>query len=500
MYMRTATKALSGLVLSHPITIFVFSGLAFALSQLAASLWWGSLIGFVLFFCGVKRLSGWKSAILAGWLVGTIKCLGGYGFIWSTFPLVWLSIDSLVLQFFLILVYWLTTSITMGTGIILPALVAQNFKHNIALMLLLFPFSWVLGEVIGSLVVSVWLLGSGGYINISLGHGYVGLPLAQFQLLVPIMAVAGIYGLTYICTLAGTVLASFKSLNKTYTLVVFATSVFVLIIFPLPSSNIADLNVVVLETFFTSTSQKTEEGRLLKQREILAALQSIGESRKTYPDIVLLPEDSRLTTSLGGPDKTLEYLKRIWPDSDMVVVDSARTNISETSVALRAYYYDLAKESIHMSDKQFLVPQGEYVTYPFSFLLKVLGQNGILAQTNRNQNYVPGPFDDYESFPQRVPPVIFCFEGSSNLGIRKTIKKHQSNIVLHPVSHSWFHDPKILWYQLDMLLKTQAVWNQTTIVTATNMAKSKAYYPNGDVKEGDGVVAGEYWRAIEYKF
>lgn len=480
---------------------WIAAGTCLALAQIHPWLWWISLLGVALFLSASWQSKSWRQALIGGWLAGTLKCLGGFAWIWSAYPLVWLGIDNLLGQFLLVALYWISTAVFMGVGMILPASLAYRYRQHFGSLLFFFPIVWLGGEVLGSFFVSLWLLGPGGFPNIYIGHGYAGLPLAQLMLLYPVMAVAGLYGLTYIAALLGFLLA--WATRRRYAMGVLITALVALLVlylvYPPSERQSSQLRVVVVETAFTAVSQQTPTGRALKMREawqaVATALQPDG--RGTYPDIILLPEDTRLTDRFDQPEQTLAYLQQLAPAAATVVVDSARATLEDGRVVLRAFYYDLGASHIYMTDKQFLVPQGEYVTYPFRFLLRITGQREALAQIDRDQNYVPGPLTDRHSLSPNLPPILFCSESSSSWGVWQATRQGRSSLVLHPVSHARFHGSEMLSYQLSSLLRIQSIWHDVTIVTATNMSASRLYRTSNSY-QGRTLEEATYWKLVEY--
>lgn len=493
LYSRVAKVATS------PMVILFLAGVFFALSQLAPMLWWGIPLGFILFVLGIWKSLSWRKAAMGGLMVGTLKSMGGFAWIWHAYPLVWLDINSAVLQFLLIGLYWLSTSIFMGLGIVLPALVLYYLRLRVWAVVAAFPISWLMGEVLGSLFVSLWLLGPGSYLNIYIGHGYAGLPLAQFDWLLPFMSLWGLYGLTYMAALSGVLFAVVVVLKTQAALAGVMTLSFLVVavntFLPMQAVETTGLKVIAVDTAFTATSQKTDSGRALKQQEVTEAIMAAATHQ---PGVILLPEDSRFSRQYAGPDEARKQLQILIPEFEGLVVDTARIDTDEGAV-LRAFYHDMSTDQTYMTDKQFLVPQGEYVTYPFHFLLSLFGQGKVIARTDKNQNYIPGPIADYQDFPPDMPPLIFCSEGSSAWGIVRIKDGQDVPLFLHPTSHSWFSNPYILDYQLSTILKIKAVWNDVTIVTAPNMSDSRRYLPTGKVDSGKVLVEERYWSLVGYE-
>lgn len=482
-----------------PWMLLFFAGIFFGLAQLSAVLWVGTVVGFIFFIAGLWKLGKWQHVTLGGLLVGTFKSLGGFAWIWHAYPLVWLNVDSALLQFLLIGLYWLTTSVFMGVGIVLPALLMWYLRSRTWVMVLIFPVAWLVGEVLGSFFVSLWLLGPGSYINIYIGHGYAGLPLAQFDWLLSVMSLGGLYGLTYFSALTG-VLLSLLVLKREKIFGVGVLMLVVLIVLlntfiPPAKNKPLNLKVITVNTTFSAESQKTPSGRAIKQEEMINA---VIEAAKHEPDIILLPEDSRLGSPYADLNGLREHLRALMPEFNGVIVDTARVELGANAV-LRAFYHDLGTDKTYVTDKQFLVPQGEYVTHPFKFFLRLMGQKEIVAETNLNQNYVPGPVTGYKNFPSNIPPIIFCFESSSILGIQRVNRQNNIPLVLHPVSHSWFTNPSILDYQLGAMLKIQSVWNNVTVITASNMSDSRLHLPDGTTEVGRILIEDGLWSLSEYE-
>lgn len=486
--------------MAGPWPWWVVGGLGLGLAQAVPWLWPLAPIGVALALRGVGQAQSWRAIVIAGWWIGTLKCLGGYAWIWSAYPLTWLHLDNAALQFFLVGCYWVTAAVFMGAGLILPLVAAYRLWARPYWFMLLVPLAWLGGEVLGSFIVSLWLLGPGGYPHIYIGHGYAGLPWAQLELAFPLMAFGGMYGLTYGVVFVGTVLARLSDRRSAATtgLGLFVIIMMVLwVACPRPQPDAGAAGVIAVETDFTVQSQQSPQGQAWKSREVEVAVRQALQA-DDLPDLILLPEDSRFTSQFANEQQALDHLKLLAPTAKTVVVDSARTDIGNGQVVLRAYYYDLGAGRVYVTDKQFLVPQGEYLSYAFRFLLRLIGQGALLPAIDQNQNYVPGPLVGYEGFPADVPPILFCSESSLVTGVRQTRLKRASSLILHPISHARFHESAVLTYQLDSLLQTQAVWSSVTIVSATNMSTSRRYGPDGHIKIGEVIAETDNWRLMRY--
>ncbi len=252
---------------------------------------------------------------------------------------------------------------------------------------------------------------------------------------------------------------------------------------------------MAIDTDFPTRAVIKEQGLdINKGRELTAAIVAAYQHN---PDVILLPEDARLVNIIGSEQETLAFLQSINEDTKPLVIDSARTEIdNNTHSYLRAFYYDTTTGQVYKKDKQYLISGGEYISYLFRGVLTALGQGELLKSAAQDMNYVPGPLNSYDSFPNDFPAIIFCFESSSAFAANEN--SQLGNVILHPLSHSNFHTPELLWHQLDALLRTQAIWSGKVIISATNMAQSKIYYPDGHIGTGEVLDRSLLWRIIGY--
>ena len=252
---------------------------------------------------------------------------------------------------------------------------------------------------------------------------------------------------------------------------------------------------LAIDTDFPTRAVMKEQNLSIDKRKELT--EAVVTAYQHNPDVILLPEDARLINIFGSEKETLTFLQSIPADTKPLVVDSARVEIDDNSYSyLRAFYFDTENDQVYKKDKQYLISGGEYISYLFRGILSSIGQGELLKAAGKDMNYVPGPFNSYNDFPDNFPAIIFCFESSSAFAAKEN--DQLGNVILHPLSHSNFHTPELLWYQLDALLRTQAIWSGKVIISATNMAQSKIYYPDGRIETGEVVNKNPLWHLVIY--
>lgn len=488
------------------LAILLGAGFCLALPFIFTSLWWLVIPGLALAIHSLINCRNYIEAVSIGWFLGIAKSLGGFYFIWATFPLTGVVLGNPVLEWLSVGLFWVSTAVFMGIGgVVLGVGLHWLSQHKPILVLITFPFLLILAEVVGSLFASIIFLGPGAFLNIYLAHGYVGIPLSHLSILYPFVRLAGVYGLIFVTAVFGILLYRLifgdHLTRKTAVAMMLAVTVIIYILYlsyP-PISYVKNgTRYVAVDTYFATGVTKKEQNLLVDFSKELT--DAVVTAYKYNPDVILLPEDARLTDIFGSDQKTLTFLQNISVDTKPLVIDSARVEVGDNRYSYqRAFYYDTQAGQIYKKDKQYLIAEGEYISYLFRNVLSWLGQDQLLKSASRHMNYVPGPIKDYDNFPDNFPPIIFCFESSSALPAKLSDKNDRlRNVILHPVSHSNFHNPKLFWYQLDALLRTQAVWSGKVIISATNMAQSKIYYPDGRIETGDVLTKTSLWKLIGY--
>lgn len=479
----------------------IFSSVFLGISLLHVNFFWLVLPGIILFIHYIFCIDSWQKAFLGSWLMGTAKALGGFAWVWHSYPLGMVDFESPFLQLFFIGLFWVSTSLSMGLGMTIVGLVVFKVK-KMASALLYVPLLWVAGEVLGSLFTSIFWLGPGSFMNFYLVHGYIGLTIANFPMFYPWSKVAGIYGLSFLITVFSVVvyffIKKFQHSRLAALLPVFILASSVLIFNFLLSPESAEkqnTRVVVIDTRFVKNFGDNAQELDIRYNEIKEATL---KALTLDPDVVLLPEDARLTHQFDDDKSLLEFLSEAFPTSTALVVDSAYTQIEGGYGIQRARYYDLDRGDIYSIDKQFLAPQGEYITYIFDLILKMGSYENFRADVEFAKSYRQGPIKNYKDFPNDIPGLFFCFDSSSAIGAKVVRAQRENPIVLHPVSHSWFHNPFLFLSQLDSLLRIQSLWSKSIIVKAGNQSESKVYLPDGAIETGETKEVSRYWTIIQY--
>jgi apolipoprotein N-acyltransferase len=316
-----------------------------------------------------------------------------------------------------------------------------------------------------------------------------------------------VYGLTvFIVLLAvGTEAISRAGFLQKWLVPVYAGGLLIgisFISFPIHTSiqNESTTRVISITTQFNSSLLATTEGAQ-KKAEILAI--AVNQATKRNPDFILLPEDSRYLESLTqnqNPIQAMQFFQFTHAGTGSILIDSGRLELPTGETVLRASIFDGHSKLLYQFDKQYLVPQGEYVPTLYGAFMSGLGYGNLIRAIARDSAYRPGPLKQAPVIPEYIPGILFCFESVRPNGVAALMARRPLPFIAHPISHGWFHSSEILRQQLDVMLRIQARQSGLPIVSAGNMASSKLYTPQGEIERGSIVGSGESFELSEFIF
>jgi apolipoprotein N-acyltransferase len=261
------------------------------------------------------------------------------------------------------------------------------------------------------------------------------------------------------------------------------------------------VTLISVDTNFPDDSVTTMSG-IAKRMLILNA--AVSAAVAAHPTYILLPEDSRYLDSVYGGATASSLLGQFMfthGTTTSVLIDSYRAETREGQAYVRAIMLDAVHKQVYQFDKQYLVPQGEYVPYVYAGVLRAFGFGALVDGIEKDSAYVPGPLTrKVVSVPKNIPAVLFCSESVRPDGVTALLRDANAPFVVHPMSHGWFHHPTELWHELDQMLRIHARVAGVPIVSAGNKVDGKLYLPNGQIDSGVVVGSGDGWVLRKFTF
>ncbi len=481
-----------------------FLGIGF----IVPALWWLGVVALIWSLYFVRKATTYRHLILVQFIIWWIKSICSLSWYVSTYPIEWIDIPNQLHQIILIVLYWCTSSAWLALGGVALAIIGRFLyvQKGISksLWYSLMPAVWLLSELVSGGTFAIFSFGPGSIVDsyfVSLGM--VGYLLGTTSLGVWLAFVGGVYGLSFIVVSAASFILLLVQAKKVKSLVLFLFVICIVGIWcnqrqlPYLKNNVT---VISIDTQLEAALLNSLDGEQVKINTVRTAVDhAVGVS----PAVIVLPEDSRYLQSQFNslyPDQAMSMFLFTHQNTETILIDSGRQETDNGMTVLRANVFDGVSKKIWQFDKQYLVPQGEYMPYLYQVLFTMLGFKSEIAVIGQDSAYRPGPLVQTASLPAYIPGVLFCFESISPTGVPKLEQSRTLPFVAHPISHAWFHNPVILWSQLDVMLQLQARYSGVPIVSAGNMAVGKLYLPNGVIETGKVIGEGDRYQLREFIF
>ena len=486
-------------------TAGVFLGIGFVIP----SFWFLSIIAIMYLLYVITSEASYRKIVGLVTFAWFIKSLLSISWFWSAYPIAWVAGLSNGVQIGLISTYWLTSSLWLCSGGALFALVSvwliRYRKLSSIIYVYIAPFLWLIAELFSALLFSVCTAGPGSFLQTYFSFGMTGYLLGVTPFGVWLAVLGGVYGLTILLVAiacASYWLWSFVSKKKWVGSMI---ALYCILSFVSPITHRESLpistSVIAVDTQFDAEFLSTMTGIEFKAVTVATA---VDAAVKNNPDVIVLPEDSRYLSSQYDalyPNQAMSMFQFTHSNTDTLLIDSGRFTTPLGETVVRANIFDGVSKKIWQIDKQYLVPQGEYVPTVYGVVLTVLGYGAMVDTVAKDSAYRPGPLVQSAELPAYIPGVLFCFESVSPAAVKALLEARTTiPYIVHPISHAWFHNPTILWQQLGVMLQLQARYAGVPIVSAGNMAQGKLYLPNGVILEGTIIEEGDRYRLRQFIF
>ena len=490
----------------------IFTGVLLGIGFIFPVLWFLGVIGIALCIKKIQSADSYIETVGFVFTVFTIKALCALSWSWSAYPIEWINFSGSATQISIIFLYWCSGALWLGVGGVIFAVLARaSYLTNIYPLFLWYstiPFFWLLAEVAGAWFFSLMTLGPASVLQSHLSFGFVGYLLGTTAVGIWLAKFSAVYGLTIMMVYLGISCLFIVHVRNRVTLFrIVAVSIVVVVIIIMVISKHDEFKtqalptqIVTINTTFSPMFLSTETGQ---QQKSELTKRAVKAAVALNPDFILLPEDSRYLQSINpeqNPYQAMAYFQFTHQGTNSILIDSGRFELPSGETVLRATVFDGRSKSIYQSDKQYLVPQGEYVPTLYRILMTGLGYGDRIEAIANDSSYEPGPLTKLEGAPDYVPGILFCSESVPPDGVRAIMQQQPVLFIAHPISHGWFHTPSILWQQLDVMLQIQSRYNNVPIVSSGNMVTGKLYLPDGTISAGTVVGTGERFELVQFEF
>ncbi|MDP1707112.1 MAG: apolipoprotein N-acyltransferase [bacterium] len=434
-----------------------------------------------------------KKLFLLTFLAGFI--FFGITSIWafSLLPLTWAGIESKMVSFALVFYIWVVSN---AVAALAPAFFAYSFSYlrrhahlarGNTFNLLLAPALWIIFEYLRAFAISLLWAGPGSLIGAHWTIGFLGYALVKVPPLLSLAGLGGVYLLSFVVVYLNYILYQLfsKSLGWRQALAL-ASIPFVIGTLALVLNRPSEI-----EQKFKLAIITTQEPSFLHitQKEMLASLEKfktlLWEAKDNYdPDIIILPEDARLLRKMEIA-KEQNYLTKNFGDRERLIIESSRVTEPTGEVKSKFFFINTKDGTVAISEKFFLVPNGEYLPYITQVIASIMNDES-LAKFKEERNYHRGTVARVASFRGVKIGALFCSEIITNILYQK-LTNQGANILINAASQSLFHGSYLLYNQTVNMGQVRAVENNRYFIQASN------FVPSYVVSNTGRVVARSAW-------
>lgn len=473
-------------VISHSrsFILALTSGALCGVGFLATQLWPLVFVGIVpLLLAATNTHISRRSVFLYGWIAGSVLYgLATYAIFWHTLPIDWLGAFPASIQIFLVGFSWAVPVIGMGLATGIFALVVRTLHtdrwHDVALIVAL----WTLAESAAAILFSVVTLGEGSFVHTHFTLGFLGYLVAHSPVFIQGAAYGGVYILSALAALVSAIIWRVIRLqvsreNPGKYIIVAAISLGAVITLHtyakilIPSEKGGEsIRVAVISLHENPTLSSSS----VDDRASAAAIESLLPKARGV-DLIVLPESSGFfrTRPMLLPDASLWAMV---PHSVTIDSDSVY-NQRGALMAQLAYHTDTGQTPI-FSHKQFLLPDGEYIPYLFSIVVRAIGYGDELTTLAKHRLFLPGEPSKPVTVAGAPIATLFCNEAMSPFLYRTQVRRGAS-VLVNIASQSWFHSSRAVAQQMETITRVRAVESRRWYVQSNNLAPALVINPYG---------------------
>jgi apolipoprotein N-acyltransferase len=406
----------------------------------------------------------------------------------SILPLDWIGITNTLLSYFVVGVLWLGASAAMGSAFGFLALGLLEFRDHgwsPVTLLLLAGLLWVGAEELQAILLSLYMLGAASDINAhftlaSIGYAFAS---AQSEFWIASARWGGVPLLSFFVALFSTSVAQ-GLLSKKNMVSRFANLGFVITSFVCISTGATyaayhagasdvwrtvpeHLTVVAAQTSIEAEFAESEES-LETRAAVIDAVRKELKAQDIRPDVLIFPE------GIGGTLRAVDYASfaDVLPTGSLLIHSSYPPDAD--GLKRVQTHARIIGGSTYVTEKQFLMPYGEYPPYYFAALLRLFAPE-TYRKVMEHRQYVAGTGTLLGNTRGVPVGVRVCSEIFSPLLYRTLATTHAAGLLVHTSSIGIFQKSSILSLQMRNAARIRAVENGLPIVQAMNMGSATAF-------------------------
>lgn len=452
-------------------------------------LWPCAFFGAALLIYLIVQTPSFLNGVMYGYIGGIVMTMCALGPIaWGSLPLDWYGIGTPFIQIVVIIGTLLYGSLMLGIPTALFGVSIRFLKTGTWSDIFVFPSVWVLCESLGTFLFYIAFFGPGSLFGTHFTLHFVGYQLASDSVLLQSAWLGGIYILSFIVICVGTLiwkcLSSQEERSKRKQAQVLCVLLFLWVlchlVFLLPT--IAEeqgehIQVGVVSRYMPPALVQNSdfiEARFREMQTLITPLRDI--------DVLVFSEGTSFLWTLrnGQHDHVYKTLETIGTTKQSpLIIDSEDVFNERGSLNSQATSFYGGKHTV-FSQKQFLLPLGEYIPTVYQFIVKLSGGTKLLESIVKNRGYEPGTAVSTVSLGAIQIAVRFCDEAMSPLLYRQQVQEG-AQVLVDISSLSWFHGSPTMYEQMKRVAKVRAVESGRWFIQSANMSPAFVINTHGEV-------------------
>lgn len=474
---------LFGSFASHSVLPGLVAGICIGIGFPMPFLWPLSIVGIAVLLYAVFMVQRTSQAFFVGYQSGMIVTLCVFvHFLFGIFPFDWFGIESIFLQYTLIIASWFFIALVFGLCTAVCVASIHVLASRTWFDLLLVPSIWVTFEWFSSAVFYLVMYGAGSFPGPHFTLHWIGYLLVEDPSLLQLSSIGGVYLLSFTLVFLGTLvyrLAVTDTHRIYYSALVALVIVFWVvghILIP-QGSETADTNpslhVGVISRYLEPRDVQNESFRTARFDELFSLVAPLRGI-----DVLIFPENATFVRELRKYSEKIELLKMIGNNGTGPLVIDSEDFMDENGIHAAVHFY--RDETTTFGSKQFLQPFGEYIPSAYLFLIRMLKGTDFAQSLSANRNYVPGSDIPIRLYKNVVLAVRFCNEVMSTELYRQQTYDG-AEVLINISSLSWFHGSSGVFNQMQRIAKVRAVENRRWYLQSGNMASAFILDPYGRI-------------------
>lgn len=440
----------------------VLACLTGALAFTISGLWFLAPVSLALLFASLFEAETRNVAVIRGLVFGIVTGGASIWWAWGALPFLWLGYTSPWEGAYVMAIIWGLVSIGLGVAVGVYGGVVWHLRKVPYWSIVVVPL-WLVAEWGRMWSFSLLAVGENSLLGPHFSFASFGYLLADLPVLLSAAERGGVYALSLLVALTGAALYTALRGQRYAALALIVTAALVTV----PSTHVTALEEP-LPIAIAHTLRHTLPTLPLSFSEVL--------HKAGGASIVVVPEDLFMfgTTTL---EDSLRTAKQTAPQALVAFPhrEQGAQGLYRNAVVLATDGVELAR-----FQKQFLMPEGEYLPFLSQFIFTFIGDQRVTGYFSSTKQLFQGAPVSSVLFESLEVRGLMC---SDIISPKVAQMQHVSDakLFINIGDQSWFNGSALLHRRLVQMAQVRAVENRAFVVVANRSSPSYVINPRGEI-------------------